>query len=176
MIRLLWLLPLAIAAAPTVRAPLPFDHAAHAPAFERQDVGCVTCHPVGAPVGTRVAPQATCHGCHLGEAAAADRRAPRTCESCHAVRAELQPASHGLEWLARHGLEARASARECRDCHATSACRDCHERRGPVVANPHPPAFSRTHGIEARLDPASCSQCHALATCEACHTTGVRPW
>lgn len=164
--------------APAVHEPLPFDHAAHARAFDRGGLTCVDCHPVGMrPDGALPPPPLTsCHGCHLGTMDGAPRKADRTCELCHADRQALRPASHGPDWTHQHGREARARQATCNDCHATRTCVDCHERRGPLQRNPHPPAFRTTHGVEARLDPMRCSTCHSGETCRSCHSTGAIPW
>ena len=167
---------------PRVQEPLPFDHAEHRAIFERKDLTCVTCHPVGlrtaegAPTQDVPTPRSSCHGCHLGTFKGAPRKADPTCGTCHPDRTELVPVDHGVGWQEAHGAEARARGRTCTACHDTSACVDCHEGRGALSRTPHPPGFRATHGVEARLDPAKCSSCHVEDTCTACHREGRTPW
>lgn len=184
-------LGLALIAAPAsagdpvhLKSPLPFDHHEHASTFERAGVSCLDCHPVGAhtatpsttPLPLPEPPRSSCHGCHLGEVSKAPRSAPDTCTLCHADLSGLEPASHGLDWLALHGDASRAVGASCSTCHSRSACLDCHDRRGAGSEDPHPPGFRSSHGVEARLDPASCSTCHTQATCTSCHERGALPW
>jgi hypothetical protein len=160
-------------APPSVRTPLPFDHGAHADAFERERVRCTDCHLVGLTptVEEPAPPLSSCHACHL----APRTRAPTSCVLCHDTGG-LLPLDHDLDWLVEHAVAARARRAACSDCHDDETCRDCHDERGPLVRDPHPPGFGRTHGVAARLDPFSCSSCHAARTCDSCHRTGVRPW
>lgn len=173
---------------PTLISPLPFDHAEHAPAFEKGGISCVDCHPVGLrrkdpekgfvmpPVGPLKPPLLVCHGCHKPSFAGAPRAAPGQCTLCHAHRAQLEPASHGVGWLQAHGPEARARGATCKDCHETNECVKCHDARGALQKDPHPPGWRTGHGVEARLDPYSCSTCHDGNACTSCHTTGAVPW
>lgn len=168
---------------PTVKDPLPFDHAEHAETFRETGVRCVDCHPVGArsPEGVQgteasvPAPRSTCHGCHRRAVKGAPRGAPSACAACHPVREELLPGSHDLDWLADHGDAARGISTGCADCHETDQCVECHEARGAKSRSPHGPGFRSSHGIEARMDPASCSSCHSGSTCTSCHTSGGIP-
>jgi hypothetical protein len=168
-------------AGPTVVQPLPFDHPQHAATFDRFDVACVDCHPVGLAgqplMETPIPPPiSSCHGCHLGEVKGAPRRAASTCETCHDVRLELLPTDHGLGWLQSHGDQGRAFRGLCKDCHAANQCTECHDQRGALTRSPHPPGFTSLHGVEARLDPNSCVECHVADTCTSCHVDGNRPW
>jgi hypothetical protein len=151
-----------------------FDHAEHDAVFRRHQVGCVTCHPVGAASGDLSPARGVCHTCHapgqggLGEGdglrAATDR-----CAACHTV--VDPPASHGPGWLALHGPDARAEARSCTTCHTRSSCVDCHDRRQNGAFAVHDPSWIRTHGIAVRAAPASCDTCHTQNECLACHDT-----
>jgi hypothetical protein len=169
---------------PTVPTPLPFDHAAHTRTLDKAGLACTDCHPVGLaparsgdpPPPLPPPPTESCHGCHLGTLMKAPRRAPRTCETCHPVRAELRPDDHTVLWPAGHTDAALAPGNTCSDCHARRWCVDCHDDRGPLATSPHGPGFRATHGVQARVDPASCSSCHAGPSCTACHAKGDLPW
>jgi hypothetical protein len=162
---------------PSLKEPLPFDHALHARTLDRAGLGCVSCHPVGLTAQALPPPPiSSCHGCHLGTVRGAGKSAPSECEACHDDRAALRPANHGIDWIEHHGLASRAGAATCSDCHSASACLDCHDRRGAGSTNPHPVGFRQYHGVEARVDPRSCSTCHTEASCTSCHESGVTPW
>jgi len=171
---------------PSLIEPFPFDHDQHTKAFKKTGVACVDCHPVGLhtqddqgfhdPQIPTPPPKATCHGCHLNLVKGVPRKAPNTCTSCHADRAELVPPSHIAGWLQLHGPDARGAVASCDSCHDRAQCLDCHEKRGAMSQNPHPPAFLSIHGAEARMDPNSCSTCHNGNTCVSCHSSGDIPW
>ncbi len=168
---------------PSVAEPLPFDHEAHDRTFEKLDLDCGDCHPLGLVTDPEdpqdfvlPAPLSSCHGCHRGELPEAPRKAPGRCETCHDVRAELIPPTHDLVWMYEHGPSATERQADCRDCHQPDRCTTCHDVRGALARSPHLPGFSAVHGIEARLDPVSCVSCHAGDTCTSCHTTGRAPW
>lgn len=182
---LLWL-SAAAGDPPSLKDPLPFQHAEHAKVFGKAGLTCVDCHPVGLsrPDASQDIPQATlpppplssCHGCHQAQASRAPRSAPDQCGLCHADLNELKPADHGLDWVSNHGDAARAAGASCDTCHEASTCFDCHDNRGAGSANPHGPGFRETHGVVARADPRQCSTCHTEASCTACHSTGALPW
>lgn len=170
--------------------PFPFSHRDHEEPFAKAGVDCVSCHPVGlrAAPGSGVVPpadlpepRATCHACHLRQAAGtplpgAPRRAKPACMGCHASLQGLKPRDHDALWPTGHADTARGLSAGCKDCHAGRWCTDCHVDRGPVTRNPHGIGFRVSHGIEARLDPARCTSCHTGATCTTCHADGVLPW
>ncbi len=163
---------------PSLIEPLPFEHSKHRAEIERLGLGCVDCHAFGGAVQeTPPAPvdHAVCHGCHRNGVPGVSN-APSACATCHPVRDELLPPTHGPDWLTAHAVPARSPRSACGDCHERSVCIDCHASRGALSRNPHPPAFRAVHGVQARLDPASCDGCHMAESCVACHTEGGVPW
>jgi hypothetical protein len=149
-----------------------FDHPEHARTFDRHDVPCVACHPVGSARADLVPDRAVCHTCHApgeGGIGAGDglRAASDRCALCHDVVAP--PPSHGAGWLELHGPDARAEPDRCGSCHPRSSCVDCHDRRQNGAFTVHDPSWIRTHGVAVRAAPASCDSCHAQAECLACH-------
>jgi hypothetical protein len=175
------------ASSPSVdlQEPLPFDHGGHARTFEKAGLDCVSCHPVGArpatpepgvPAPELSSPRSACHGCHLGTAPDAPRRAKSACTGCHASLTGLLPGDHNALWPLHHADAARDRHADCTDCHQGRWCVECHLDRGPMSQSPHGTGFRITHGIEARVDPARCTSCHVGSMCTSCHTTGVLPW
>lgn len=159
-----------------------FDHGTHKKALQRNHLGCVACHPVGAPPPSSAAPGATaqgsmriapppgaCHYCH-NPPDGAPPDGPTRCTACHQTIA--LPATHGAGWTENHGQDARLSASECEDCHANRFCLDCHARKETVRFKVHDRTWSTVHGIASRADPASCSTCHLQADCVQCHQGG----
>lgn len=165
----------ALGLTPTVVDPLPFAHTSHEPALKRLGLACTDCHAFAGEGALTPPARSLCHACHV-DPVTRIARGPSACATCHPVRAELLPDSHGADWASAHAGPARSPRADCDDCHERSVCVDCHAGRGALARSPHPPAFRAAHGIEARLDPASCDTCHAAARCADCHEKGGPPW
>jgi hypothetical protein len=160
-----------------------FEHARHARALAREDLGCTACHVVGGVIPPKASyekadkayltpPEGACHYCH-NPPGGGRSHGPRNCYLCH--DAEMRPASHGAAWLSEHGVEARLEGDACYDCHRRSFCVDCHARKDTSRYRVHNRNWLSIHGIAAETDPAGCGTCHLQAECLACHSRSKDP-
>lgn len=159
-----------------------FEHGEHRRALEREGLGCVSCHQVGARAESplpadevdqvlMIPPAGACHFCHV-PASGERGRGPRTCTTCH--DGGIMPEDHRLGWATDHGAEARLQGRACYDCHRRSTCVNCHERKDPARYRVHDRAWLSVHGIAVQADPSACGTCHLQADCVSCHASGSR--
>jgi hypothetical protein len=95
------------------------------------------------------------------------------CQACHInMDRYIEPASHDLAWMKRHGQLGIQTDAACSVCHSEDSCRECHSVMQPISHNNL--WRSRTHGIEAAWDRASCMVCHEEDSCTSCHSQ-VKP-
>jgi len=158
-----------------------FDHRVHAKILEKEHLGCTACHQVGGTGDPRLSaakldaaylppPEQACHYCH--NPGAGERKiGPGRCALCH-DHVE-PPASHGADWVHRHGDEMLVGALQCETCHRPTFCIDCHNRKEPIFFQVHDRSWITVHGIAARTDPTTCGTCHLQSDCESCHATGA---
>ncbi len=173
-----------------IRGDLRFAHQDHVADARGARIGCTTCHVATAtsPSSDRHPPPpiATCVACHDDSRRVPITRRMRTCETCHATRAQsfgrLAPRSHlpaterqedhTLAFRHDHRVEA-VDARRCAACHtmmsgsAEAACDECHQVMRPMD---HTALWREyDHGSEAIVDGGRCATCHVADQCSACH-------
>ncbi len=143
-----------------------FNHATH---IDNAKIECKVCHAdLDAPLPSeRIGHFPTmveCIACHTQKLVSSD------CQKCHLKTDDLEPVSHKLDWIHRHGAVASASQNECSACHKQESCQYCHN--GDVVFTPHPRNYISRHGQEAHLSDLSCAVCHEQRDfCNECHRT-----
>lgn len=146
-----------------------FSHAAH----EAGGAACERCH-AGVAQSDALVPgrftrftMADCTSCHA-QSGVAD-----SCSTCHTqLDVDVAPATHGHNWMRRHGQIVRAdggaTVDDCNLCHTEQSCIGCHRDEPP---SSHTNAFRlRTHGVMAAMDRDACSTCHTPDSCNRCHS------
>lgn len=126
---------------PVPRGPglLAFSHPSHL--GKAKDVGCESCHSIGAGAKwmnvARAAPE-RCTSCHAHQASAhlADDNVCSTCHRPLAAATGLSeqrvaaiprlPSHSRADFVSAHGPAARASNANCATCHAKESCARCH--------------------------------------------------
>ena len=148
-----------------------FSHRAHV----TDEQSCADCHDdietnevIGPEQGV---PMADCMACH------AERSAPNECADCHTyIDEDWAPEDHHRNWLAGHGLTARAAmpgvvAEDCTVCHDRAECVDCHQDEAPLDHTNH--FRRRGHGLLAMMDRQRCEACHQPDACDRCHAEAL---
>lgn len=173
-----------------IHGDLRFAHAAHVADARGERIACTTCHTATetAPSSDQHPPPpiATCVACHDDSRRVPVTRRMRTCETCHATRAQSfgklaprshlpateRPADHTLAFRHDHRVEAADGAR-CAGCHtmmsgaAASVCDECHQVMRPAD---HTVLWRENdHGSEAIVEGDRCATCHVADQCSACH-------
>lgn len=173
-----------------IKGDLRFAHQDHGADARGERIACTTCHvaTVTATASDRHPPPplATCVACHDDSRRVPTTRRMRSCETCHATRAQSfgalaprshlpaseRPVDHTLAFRHDHRVEA-VDARRCASCHTMMsgspdrACDECHQ-----VMRPHDHTVlwrEYDHGSEAIVDGARCVTCHVADQCTACH-------
>lgn len=144
----------------------PPDHAApefmgrHGKAARRAPQSCAACHT-----------QESCLTCHVAQpAVAVAMHASGPGRGRGALVARRRPASHGSEFIDRHGPVASAASATCTACHARADCLDCHRPNAASPPGYHPTGFLARHPASAYARETSCGECHnASAFCADCH-------
>jgi len=82
----------------------------------------------------------------------------------------LMPDDHTVDWLKRHGPQARPQAGECLSCHLEADCITCHVETLADAWSIHPPNYVVVHALDARQNIQDCASCHQAQTfCTTCH-------
>jgi hypothetical protein len=123
---------------------------------------------------------ATCATCHSSESCLACHRVPPAVPIALAaagpgrgVGARIErrrPASHGPDFVDRHGPTATNSPKTCSACHARTECLDCHRPNPAASGGYHAAGFLTRHPAAAYARQVDCADCHNQAQfCTSCH-------
>jgi hypothetical protein len=111
-----------------------------------------------------------CHNCHVSGGKSSHTPLQRTCTLCHqAIDRSIIPASHSVNWMTSHKLQASFRSSDCSSCHEQRECSDCHFSRQPKMARTHPQGYEFIHSVDARFNASTCDSCHSPSYCEKCH-------
>lgn len=120
---------------------------------------CATCHA-----------REFCYQCHAGSAPPRAVTWLGTDPRSTAIAARAAPASHGDNFVDRHGTDAAASTTRCAGCHVRADCLDCHRPNAASGTGYHPDGFLARHPAAAYTRETSCNECHNVgAFCTSCH-------
>jgi hypothetical protein len=147
-----------------------FSHVRH---LEQGKLECVSCHakldePLANGKFGHLPGMNDCMACH------SQKLVKNECATCHLPSDQLAPRDHKLNWIYRHGVEAKADRdTRCMTCHnvnqnVADQCERCHQ--GDAITSPHPRNYIARHGQEAHQSDLQCSACHEQREfCNSCH-------